>query len=777
MTKIKMKKLAALAISLVMASGAAGIVGYAGKANSATAFADTAHYAVADESSIGVGIVASNVEVTNTKPAVLALEDVAAGSYIISVNITEEDAYTSYDIYAKVGNGEEVKLIFSWYTFSYVGTVNVPDGATTLTLSVKSNVADDTSDIKLIVMAELDTLTLHNGMTLSGVGVEYGKPATIDVSDITPGTYVLNVITEDVNYEMNDEGEITPVSLYASLDGKSAELTYTPGAGAYTTVITVDSNSSALTIATSNNNSYVLAIRLVDFVISPDNGYTLGGAVISNNNPASIKLMNVEASDYTVAVDLGETLLPAGATIKAKVDNGEEVTLTKDDNYYSAYTGTITVGANATTLTISTTSATALTVTVSMVAQAPLYAMETEQTLGLYRVVNFEYKAPAEGYYKIASKSYDVETKAELNATYDIALKTEIDTFDSTAIHGDNFPVWLEANQTYYFEVMYTGLMPENDEWVMAPDYVNVTFIVSSWTATTPIMENEYVYVPVTPVGEATQEIAIDSSVTAGTYALTLSEVPWFFGMMGNTIYAHYNNGDPIALNMSNGYVANINITADARTIYFTTNSGERLSVGVMLTEPVVVVDDTIVLNEAEDITVAAGETAVYFVEKLGGGAYTITLNLPSNALIQVEASTSDDVIIEAGKAVGEFNVILPADAESTTVALFFTNMGDEEVSFKATVTPNNIAQQYDITSVTMMGNTSVSYYVNLEAGTHYIDLSDTTAIQVMVNGQVVIEYGATFGEFTVTEDSLVMITFMYVGAEEESVTFGAFIS
>lgn len=750
MTKFVTKQLAAIAVSTVMATSAVGLARLApNSAKSGMAFANTAHYAMTDDAAIGVGMEATNVDITNKTPAVLTLNNVAAGSYILSVNVMGEEAETSYVITAKTDNGAAVDLIFSWYSWAYVGTVNVPAGATTLTLSVMSNVEGaEEASISLNVNAVLNKIQLENYVTLAGVAVTEDAPATIDLSNVVAGKYILNVITEDVKGELD-------VELSAKLNnGTEVPLSYNPYAGAYSTIVDITSDSTSLTLKTYNENSYVVALKLVDFALSPDNGYTLAGAVTSKGSPAKINLVDVEKGDYTVAVDLGDVELPSDATISAKIDDGAEVALKKDDNYYSAYTGTIAVGAGATELTISTTSTKSLTVTVSIVKQTPVYQLVNDnvETLRLYDTVNYSYTVAEDGYYVISATNV-----SEPMAGYDIYLKTDVDTFDGITIHGNNFPTYLYAG-TYYYQITYTGIeIPQ--EWedqgepVITPDAVTVKFNVHDWEKT-PIIKDIYTYVPATTsFDEEVVNMKLDGIKTGERFGLSLIDIPMSFMFSGSSITAHY-AGREYVFNAANGYYNEI-LATSADTIYFTTDFYQQTTIGVAITDG----QYLMVENQIDQVAMSATNNKVDYTIQLTAGTYYIELALPAGEAVQV--LVDGEVVIESGKNVGVFVLNLPEDEYMGQPTITFVYNGTKDIIFDVVVTPN-ILNLNEENSVTMDDyEYSKTYFIVLSAGEYDVYLySNGIEVEVLLNGKEFIPVGEDYNVMKLEGTTIVALTF-----------------
>lgn len=775
MTKFVTKQLAAIAVSTVMATSAVGLARLApNSANSGMAFANTAHYAMTDDAAIGVGVEATNVEITNKAPAVLTINNVAAGSYILSVSIVKEKTETSYVITAKVDNGASVDLIFNWFEWAYVGTVKVPAGATSLTLSVKSNIeGEEDAPVELTANAVLKNIEMEDGVTLYGVAVESNAPAMIDISKVTPGTYILGVITEVVKGITDSDGEevIEPTDLYASIDGVGTKLTYSPNSGAYSAVVTIGEDAKTLAIASLNSNSYVVDVRFSEYALTPANGYYLGGVVVTKEKPAEIPLTVDAEGDYMVAVDLGDEQLPEGVTITAKVNNGAEATLNKDDNYYSTYVGTLHIDTEATKLTISTT-ASELTVTVSLVKQTPVYQLVNDnvETLRLYDTVNYSYTVAEDGYYVISATNV-----SEPMAGYDIFLKTDVDTFDGITIHGNNFPTYLYAG-TYYYQITYTGIEIPQDwedqgEPVITPDAVTVKFNVHDWEKT-PIIKDVYTYVPATTsFDEVVVNMTLDGIKTGERFGLSLIDIPMSFMFSGSSIIAHY-AGREYVFNAANGYYNEI-LATGVNTIYFTTDFYQQTTIGVAITDG----QYLMVENQIDQVALSATNNKVDYTIQLTAGTYYIELALPAGEAVQV--LVDGEVVIESGENVGVFVLNLPEEEYMGQPIITFVYNGTKDIIFDVVVTPNILVLDDDNEVTIDEYVFSKTYFIVLPEGTYDIvlDLPAGVSIQVTINGDIKIAFGEDEADFTIsaTQAGIVKIAFETSGFEK--VTFGATIT
>lgn len=772
MTKTKLKKLSAMAVSVVMAASMVGVAKAAGTFHTATASALTA---VTEDATIGIGVdnQATSVQISTTEPATLSLVNVAAGRYVVYLYVTETVGEDPYIISAQVDNGTAVDLVmdqniykmdtdYNLY-YAYVGTVDVTAQSTSLTLSVRHRYTESVGEVTLTVDSYLAPFTLVDSQHLGGIAVNSTTPATLSLSNVTPGKYVLHTSI----IEQKGENEIV---LNAAVGGSSSELRYSASTGDYSTIIDVTSTST-VTLSSEGDNSYILDVRLVPYVVtSPD--LSLTGVVIAEGSPAEIPLVDVSAADYIVTVDLGDVILEDDVTVTAMVNGGTAVTLERDNNYVSAYTGTVTVSAGTTTLTIKTSTAQSLIVTVSLTEilhQDPLPTGDV--TLNLYEPVLYEYSVDTSGYYVISTKNIDVA-----DAGVDIYLKNDPESFDSTEIHGNDFPTYLEEGKLYYYEATYTGieiLNPDPEgEIVEAPEHATFQFSVDKWANPNITLEDNY-YVPV-PSSEPIEDdkLTFDSSITAGEYTLSLFDIPMFVRLQGAEVYLHYGSGTPIALNEGNGYAANISISATDRTFYFTTDAQDPVTdivtLGLIVTEAQPAEPTTLNLFTANTVTLNAGETKEYFVENLGAGVYTINLGELEGQSIVVTSGTSENPIISAGESTGTLTLVLSGEAATATVALMFENESATNAEFTVTIQPVNYSDFGEAENMTLRVNYAYSSYMQLEAGIYQVNLSNVAEgknVRVFADGKEVYLNADNMGVFKVANSGYVNMAYIYFDA------------
>lgn len=773
MNNTKMKKLTAMAVSAVMAASMVGFVGASAKFSTASASTITA---VAEDGTIGIGESnqAADVTITDATPATLDLSGVSAGRYVVYLYVTQSSGDWQYIISAQLNNGTPVDFVMDQniykqtedyqFYYMYVAAIDVTDGSNSLTLSVRHRYEESEEDISLTVTTYLTPFTVVGTNHLGGIPVSETAPATLALSNVTAGKYVLHAAPLQTSVE-----ELEDLELYAQLgNGSRIALPYTASAGAYTAVVDV-TNQTSLVLSTVAGASCILDVNFVPYEITPPD-LSLAGVRLSSTNSAVIPLRNVTAAEYIVNVDFGYIELADTVTVSAQVTEGESVPLTKDNNYISAYTGNVTVTDGNGTLTITTSNTEELTVTVTLTEVLHYEELPTTPvTLHEYDSVLYEYKVTNSGYYVISA------TTAVEKAGFDILLKEDPESFDSIEIHGNDFPTYLVANKTYYYQITYTGVNdPEAQIPPESPEYVSVQFKVSSWTKPVIAPEQNY-YVPVTTTTAANHVDLTFNANVSGEYTLSLFDIPMFMAMMGETVYLHYGSGEPIALNSENGYSTNITIPAGegetaTRTFYLTTTWSTEVTLGLILTPATPVGSTNLNLFNANRITLASGEAKTYLLENIGAGEYTVTLSNINNPAILVESSTSDTAVIAAGGLSGNFILDIADYSPVSTVALILTNKGTEDAEFDITVSPLNTAKVGTEQQLTLRVNHAYSNYMELAAGAYQVALGNVPEgkeVRVYANGvQVELDANNT-GVIPVGQSGQVCVSYIYYDEAE----------
>ena len=189
---------------------------------------------------------------------------------------------------------------------------------------------------------------------------------------------------------------------------------------------------------------------------------------------------------------------------------------------------------------------------------------------------------------------------------------------------------------------------------------------------------------------------------------------------------------------------------------------------GTTATATATVVTDVMNVGLETSVALEANSSKVYGID-LERGLYTLTLSASENIEVRL-----DGVVIASENGIYTLNI-----AVSGGHTLTFVNNGTSEVTFNATVnTANMLALDVDNNVTIEAGMHSSTYYIDLTAGNYGIllTLSDGTSIQVTVNGEVVVAYGATDGSFTITADNAGYVQITFTTESDAAVAFTALI-
>lgn len=256
-TNVKTKKLAAIALSMCLATGAVAAIGYASN-HGLEASAKTANYQVS-EATMGYGEEnkATGVTVTMDEPATLTLKNVAAGQYYLNVKITEmtgEDffpqlnAIVDYDADAE----EEqygVGLSFNAESGNYIAVVNVKANSTITLTTYTANT--------YTVDAFLGDLFIGQGNDyyLSNVEISATAPLTLPLENAAASEYNITVSSWFAELEAGAEFKVKVN------DGEEVTLAWNGWSG-YSGKITVTENSTTLTVSTTNTATVTVDISM-----------------------------------------------------------------------------------------------------------------------------------------------------------------------------------------------------------------------------------------------------------------------------------------------------------------------------------------------------------------------------------------------------------------------------------------------------------------------------------------------------------------------------------
>lgn len=591
-------------------------------------------------------------------------------------------------------------------------------------------------------------ISASNPLSLPLTGVPQGQYyLSVNFSGIPSGQYfdVVATVGDEAFYLLTDFGTTT-----ASAAG----------------VIRTSKADDTIILSVNTPTELTVDVYLEDLYIGESNNYQLNGVQLTNVDTA-IELQSLSAGKYTISVDLGAQVLGEDASIIAETDNEEAapVVLVKQ-GFFETYTGTLDLSASTATLYLRTTNPVPLNVSITLEKQAvidPLPA--TAVTLETWMPVTYSYSVTEPGYYKINYTSTD--TKAVVETTF----KTNATDFEGLTVVGDNFPLYMEADTTYYFTVTLTDAT-ENT--------ASVTFTVTDWAAPT-ITAGDIFYVPVTSA--TSKEAEIDLDLADNTYNLSITDVPFTYVENNYVISAFFTATAPtqsVALNRDNSFAASVELKG-ATKVHFTTTAPTDTVVGISFVVPEE--RKELVIGALTDIEVPGKVgteqygSATYYVTAPTLpegqtfdwlGYYDIVLSTLTSQNIEVTTTYSDIPAVLRGDSVGGFAIRYEGE-----FALIFRNYGAEAATFKATVTKALSDLSIDLgveTDVTVPAESlTVRYLENLVQGNYSFTVTaadestDLQNITVYVDGEeFALENGKATLNVSYTQDSNGLITVMF---------------
>ncbi len=598
------------------------------------------------------------------------------------------------------------------------------------------------------VLADTNYTASMDNAEATTLTVSKDQPATFKV-EVT-GQYILKVTVKSSSAEK-------PAYYYnmaATVGGETVNLIYTglgvDKFGYLTGTINVTAGDE-VTLNTSTEEVLTVDVELLNLYIGQGNDYILSGITLPKNTSIAITLDNVTAGKYEVLLDFGADEV-INDNLYVTLNDGDLTKLTRDTFYFSAYSCQIDVTAKSTTLTLRNDGATDVEFkgTLSLTPITGYAELPKQATLTAYTPVTYSYTSDTTGFYSISVTNAD-GTAADVA----VSFITNLVEYDATMVEGENYPLFMEGERAYYFELTLLSSTAEDET-------ATVNIAVNKWTAPT-VEAGRIYYLPVTP-GTATEKESAGLKLTAGkVYDLSLV-VPFDFYYY-NAIVTLNIGTQKVELNAENNYIARITAT-DADTIYLTSNLANNYTAGVNFVE--YIERKTFTLGEKFAVTVPAHESVIYQLENAPLGEYTLTLSANTNITV---SSSLQDEFIKAGQTVGSFLV----KYNLSTLELIFTNNGTEAATFDATCTSAYRALTLDTEeTITLAANATKTYMMQgLAAGTYEMtvtDLAEGAKLSVTVD-DVAIEITDGVAEFTVSEaqdnNGLIAIAFTNSGAEE----------
>lgn len=542
------------------------------------------------------------------------------------------------------------------------------------------------------------------------VNVSNNAPATLTLENVAAGQYML------VAKVIEATGDYYWIDLSASVDGNYSYLNESEYYGAFIGTVTVDGDST-IELSSYSGANLTVEVWLQPLSIGQFNDYFLSDIQVSSETPSVVMLEGISGY-YTVSLEVYD--IEPGAEIKV---NG--VAVTKNPKMYGAWTGEYNL-TGVPSLKISTTSEEAITVNLTLRKVVDVdkeLPMEGYTKFSMYESQTFKYFADDTGYFNINYVS-DVE-----DAEFSLVFKTNPDDLEGSTIQGNNYPVYMEDGKTYYVTATYVGIP---GQWENVPETAGAFFEVDTWNTPTLAANTEAEYVPVSAAKEKVATIPMN--VTAGTYDLNLINIPFYvLNDDAYTITAHFGTK---AVKLEYGY-AQIEVEGET-SIWFTTDFPEGFTAGATITTPEA--REAIKLGELTDIFVPANGSAVYYIDDLEEGYFSITLSNLGDAKIVVESTMFSYPVISEGQTFGTFGVATYGE-ETATATLYFYNYGNSDANFKAIVNPvkDAVIELGAIKGIELAsGETKVYYVENLAEGLYNLALANAAGIEVTANGMPV---------------------------------------
>lgn len=631
------------------------------------------------------------------------------------------------------------------------------------------------------VFASADTANYYaeRSNVFSGTGtLTQTESATFALTGVKAGQYSVTV-------EITHTEGTSQDWFYLSATGNGEavflnEGTETEGNPKYYGVVNVDENGT-LTISSTSANTLSVSVTLENLFMSEGNGYSLGNVLIPTSEmpPLDVEIRNTAARTFTVQVDLSGRILGTGETLTAYI-NDESAVLTAQTADLALYSGTITLPEDetATSLTIeSTIVASEGESVVGSIALFPLGTATpitdktaTATNVPVWETAIFSYTPSETSYQTVAITS----TASPLYTS--TTVSTVAGTFSGSPVAGEDYPVYLEANTTYYFEVTLSGTDEEGKD--VGYTSADLTITLNDWKRPTIEVGGSYA-LPVTTADETPEMFTLTAA--EGTYDLTITEVPFDYYIYGVTVTAHitYAAGTPavqeVVLDSDHNYSASVEIAANAESIYFTTSQDSRSVIRVSLTVPEVI--HYIVPGESTDITVPANGSVTYFIEAAKAGVYSLNLTKTSSS---ISVMVGDVTIIPAGKTMGGFVV----QYEGNDFGITFVNSSDAEVEITAMVAAeaqDTTIQLNEEKTITLAANQRQAFFMySLAAGDFTLSITPatTTGIALEVDG---VPVTLTDGKATITisdiQDTNGLVNFTFENTGDESVTFTVMVT
>lgn len=560
-----------------------------------------------------------------------------------------------------------------------------------------------TGFIGLTASAEADTIGIGSSNSTVVTFTDGVGTATVD-SSVLEGQYFLYFeLTEPQLSEDEYYNVFIGLSWGTGEETYSEYLGYSPELGKFYAMLTDIKGGDEITFTSYSQYTNIVGnVYLDKLSIGAFNDYTLGNV----NLPASVEL-NLTAGEYIIAVSpyiYGE-VEGFDPTYTVEI-GGTTYTLEADPDLSYTYTGVISVnGEESVMANFAGENAGDYAVEIRIYDRrypTALPATDFEMVFGEEYL--FSYTPTETGFMQMHATA-----KAETGVEYVVFAWASVRTETSIASRYYpvfDYPVYMVAGTTYYFEVSYSG--------ADAPDSLTADIDFEPWVA--PTVERGIVfYIP------TDEPIAIDFS---GNYDISVAIAPDDFDFATETVTLHL-DGEDYTLNAENDFICSVDLTG----VTSMSVSWRENEVFGMLVDYTPITGE-IAVDTAQSITMPAGRDGRYTVTGLDANtAYEVILSGITGET-HIEVSGSSGVIVEEGKLQGVFA------ASEWEVGYFFLdifNYGEDEVTFDILVREAGIGTlTFDEASPVVIAGYSTSVYtVVLSEGDYVLHIENGANINV----------------------------------------------
>lgn len=683
---------------------------------------------------------ATDEDISGTHPLTLAITDVSAGQYLLSVNVRNVPAETTFELVATV-DGEAFYLD---YEGDASGSSGVARGVIRIGEESSSIILSVSTEATLKVDVNLDDLFLgpEDGYALSGIQLT-AESVAIDLSKLTAGTtYTLSI---DAGYQGIDLDHIA-----ASLNGVPLELTPSATANVFTADLTVSNNTSVLSLRTSNVSTPIL----VSVSVEPK-------STVASLPEATTLTMWEPVTYYYVA--------PATATGYQKINytSGDssaevEITFSTTEDPYDGFTvvgdnyplhmvagaryyfDVVLTNASADTAAVSFTISNweAPEISVNEMYYVPV-TVGTEQAMQL----------------NLADGNYSLSV---LDLPFDFAMEGYSIFANITATPAVP-SVELNAQNGYTAEVELSGATYVSFTTTQMETVAGISFSEVEERNEIVIGTEKQIVVPAKPENELYSTAvyyltAPDGAANynfAGSYDITLSDLDSYIIEVVST----YTDVPFVAQGSTNGSFV-VQYDGEYALVfrnYGTTEATFNATVTKVNNEDIYSVS----LGEQVPVTVNSASSAVRYYRNLVQGSYTLHVSGATAAL----SVSVDGTPVTITNGVGKFTVSNLQELNGV-LTVIFTNSGATSLTLTVSVTPDVTVKAGETVTIESADySINAGYNLELAAGTYVIALNTPTGMNASVRhtdysleNPYIIQYGNVAGVFTVTGEGNVYV-------------------